>query len=390
MPILNRIAEFVPDMTAWRHDLHAHPEIAYEEWRTSQFVAAKLGEFGLEVHRGFAGTGVVGTLRGRGNSTRSVGLRADMDALEMQERNTFQHASQNPGKMHACGHDGHTAMLLGAARYLAETRNFDGTVHFIFQPAEEGRAGARAMIDDGLFEQFPCDRVFAVHNWPELPAGTAGVHTGPVMASADRFVLTIHGKGGHAAIHHTTIDPVPIAAHIVTAAQSLISRQTNPLDSAVVSFTKLEAGTAFNVISDTAVLGGTVRTLRPETRDRLETSLTLLTERIAAAFGASISMNYQRSYPATVNHAPEADLAAEAIGRILGDEHVRRDPPPSMGAEDFAFMLEQRPGAYIWLGQGQASDTPMVHSSTYDFSDDLLPVGASYWATLTELALPRR
>lgn len=389
MPIINRIAEFVPEMTAWRHDLHAHPELAYEEHRTAGLVADRLHRFGVEVHRGLAGTGVVGVLRGRGDSQRAVGLRADMDALEMPELNDFAHASRHEGKMHACGHDGHTTMLLGAARYLAETRNFDGTVLFIFQPAEEGRAGARAMIDDGLFDRFPCDRVFAVHNWPEMPAGTAGVHAGPVMASADRFELTVHGKGGHAAIHHNTVDPLPIAAQIIQAAQTLVSRQTSPLDSAVISFTRMHAGTTFNVIPDTARLGGTVRALRAETRDRLERSLIQLANGVAASCGASLTMDYQRSYPATVNHAAEAELAARAIGAVVGAERVARDPPPSMGAEDFAFMLQARPGAYIWLGQGHGPDTPMVHSSRYDFDDALLPVGASYWATLTEMALPR-
>ncbi|MEI8394935.1 MAG: M20 aminoacylase family protein [Rhodospirillaceae bacterium] len=389
MPVFNRIAACRDDMTAWRHHLHAHPETAFDEVATSDFVAELLESFGVEVHRGLAKTGVVGVLR-QGTSARTIGLRADMDALPMPEQNRFAHASRHPGRMHACGHDGHTAMLLGAARYLAETRNFDGTVHLIFQPAEEGAAGGKAMIDDGLFERFPCDSVFGLHNWPQLPAGTFGVRAGPIMAAADHFDIKVTGKGAHGAMPHHGVDPVLVAAHIVTAAQALVSRTTDPVDTAVVSFTVIHGGSAFNVIPDEVVMSGTVRSFKPETRAALEDGLARVATNVAAAFGASARVDYVRCYPATVNATREADFAAEVAARVVGAERVNRRPDPSMGAEDFAFMLERRPGCYVWLGQGGGPDSCMVHNPHYDFNDEILAIGASYWAMLAESALPRQ
>ncbi|WP_448190160.1 M20 aminoacylase family protein [Azospirillum sp. sgz301742] len=389
MPIINRIADFHADMTAWRRDIHAHPELAYEERRTSDLVAAKLQEFGVDVHRGLGGTGVVGTLRGLGGGERAIGLRADMDALPMPEANGFAHASTAPGKMHACGHDGHTTMLLGAARYLAETRNFDGTVHFIFQPAEEGKAGARAMIEDGLFRQFPMDRVFGMHNWPDLPPGTIAVHPGAVMAAADQFTITVEGQGAHAAMPHLGVDPVLIGAHIITAAQSLVSRGTDPQDSAVVSVTWVQAGTAFNVIPNEALLHGTIRSFRPETRARLHEQFARLVSSVATGFGATAKLTIRPGYPPTINSEAEAKLAAEVASRVVGAVNVSWDPAPSMGAEDFGFMLHERPGCYVWLGQGGSPSGCTLHNPHYDFNDEMLPVGASYWATLVETLLAR-
>jgi hippurate hydrolase len=388
MPVLTRIAAFQDEMVAWRRHLHAHPETAFEEIATGDFVAARLRDFGIEVHRGLARTGVVGVLR-QGDGGGCIGLRADLDALDMTEQNDFAHASRHPGKMHGCGHDGHTTMLLGAARYLAEAGAFDGTVHFIFQPAEEGKGGAQVMIDEGLFEQFPCDRVFGLHNWPQLDAGRFGVRAGPIMAAADRFAITITGKGAHGGMPHHGIDPVVVAAHIITAAQSLVSRATDPIDTAVVSFTMINGGLAFNVIPDQVTLSGTVRSFRPETQDALEAGLTRVAENVAAAFGAQADVSYRRCYPATVNTAADADFAAEVAARVVGAERVIRDAGPSMGAEDFAFMLQQRPGCYVWLGQGGGPDSCMIHNPCYDFNDEVLTVGASYWALLAEAALPR-
>jgi len=388
MPTIERIEDFRADMIGWRRDLHAHPELGFEEERTAAFVAETLSSFGIKVHRGLAGTGVVGVLAGRHDDGGRIGLRADMDALALREENLFNHVSRYPGRMHACGHDGHMTMLLGAARYLAETRDFNGVIHFIFQPAEEGKAGGRVMVEDGLFERFPCDRVFGMHNWPLLPPGTFGVHSGPVMAAADRFEIIITGRGTHAAIPHHGIDSVLVAAHIITAVQGVISRTVDPLENAVISITTVQAGSAFNIVPETAVLGGTVRTFDPELRDRIEGDLTRMAQAIAAAFGAGAVLEYRRSYPPTINTSPEADLAAAAAAAVVGIERVIRDPPPSMGAEDFSFMLEWRPGAYIWLGQGGGDDGHIVHSPHYDFNDDVLTIGASYWATLAQMALP--
>ncbi|KAA0575944.1 M20 aminoacylase family protein [Azospirillum sp. Sh1] len=391
MPINNRIAAFQDDMTAWRRDIHAHPELGFEEERTSDIVAAKLAEFGITVHRGLGGTGVVGTLKGLGTgSGRTIGLRADMDALPMPEANDFDHASRHAGKMHACGHDGHTTMLLGAARYLAETRNFDGTVHFIFQPAEEGLGGAKRMIDDGLFRQFDCEQVYGLHNWPELPAGQIAVHPGPVMAAANQFEIHVTGHGAHAAMPHRGIDPVLVSAHIVTAAQSLVSRGTNPADSAVVSITVVEAGTAANVIPDSARMLGTMRTFTEENHRRIQEQFARLVSSIAEGLGAKAELRFRPGYPATVNSEPEARIAATAAAKVVGEENVVWAPDPTMAAEDFGYMLKERPGAYIWLGHGgHRGPSCRLHNPHYDFNDAILTTGASYWASLVETILPR-
>ncbi|WP_395458953.1 M20 aminoacylase family protein [Azospirillum melinis] len=391
MPINNRIAAFQDDMTVWRRDIHAHPELGFEEKRTSDIVATKLAEFGIAVHRGLGGTGVVGTLTGLGTgSGRTIGLRADMDALPMPEANDFDHASRHAGRMHACGHDGHTAMLLGAARYLAETRNFDGTVHFIFQPAEEGLGGARRMIEDGLFQQFDCEQVYGLHNWPELPAGRIAVHPGPVMAAANQFEIHVTGHGAHAAMPHRGIDPVLVSAHIVTAAQSLVSRGTNPAESAVVSITVVEAGTAANVIPDSARMRGTMRTFSEENHSRIQEQFGRLVTSIAEGLGATAELRFRPGYPATVNSEPEARIAAAAAAKVVGEENVVWAPDPTMAAEDFGYMLKERPGAYIWLGHGgHLGSSCRLHNPHYDFNDAILTTGASYWASLVETILPR-
>jgi amidohydrolase len=376
-------------MTAWRRDLHAHPELGFEEHRTSEIVAQKLASWGIEVERGLAGTGLVGTLRA-GTSTRAIGLRADMDALPMTEANSFEHASTTPGRMHGCGHDGHTTMLLGAAKYLAETRNFDGVVRFIFQPAEEGGGGAKVMIDDGLFERMPVDAVYGVHNDPSLPLGHGSVVAGPVQAASDRFHIDLTGKGGHAARPHHAIDPVVVGAHIVLALQSILSRGVDPLDSAVVSLTQFHAGEADNVIPHTARLSGTVRTLRPEVQDRVEGLLKTIATTTAAAHGAVAEVHYSRRYPPTVNHADETARAALALGKVLGDDKVMRERRPSMGGEDFSFMLLEKPGCYLKLGQATPEKGGIsVHHPNYDFNDDLLSVGASFFSALVEQELAR-
>lgn len=392
MPIINRIAEFHDDMTAWRRDVHAHPETAFEEERTADRVAELLEGFGIDVSRGMATTGVVGTLKA-GSSQRTIGLRADLDALDLLEKNGFDYCSKHDGKMHACGHDGHTAMLLGAARYLAETRNFDGTVQFIFQPAEEGGGGGRVMIEEGLFDQHPCDAVYGMHNWPGQEAGTITVRKGPMLASADLFEIRIQGKGAHAAMPHQGIDPIVIGAEMVSALQAIPSRNTDPLMNAVVSVTQFHAGSANNIIPDDAVLSGTCRALSPDVQDMIEARLTQVAEGIAAAHGATATVDYRRNYPVLVNTAGETDKAAAAAAKVVGEDRVFDDIPPVMGSEDFAFMLQAKPGSYVWIGNGfrtaQDGSPCMLHNPHYDFNDEILPVGASYWATLVEQELPR-
>ncbi|MBB6250559.1 M20 aminoacylase family protein [Nitrospirillum iridis] len=390
MAIQNRIADFHADMTAWRHHIHETPEVAFEETQTADFVAGKLTEFGIAVHRGLAGTGVVGVLQGEGKATgKSIGLRADMDALPMQEENTFAHASKIAGKMHACGHDGHTTMLLGAARYLAETRNFSGTVNFIFQPAEEGAGGGKRMVEEGLFDQFPCDMVFGMHNWPELPPGQMGVRPGPVMAGADRFEITIQGRGGHAALPHLSVDPVVVASQLVLAVQTLVSRNISPVECGVVSITRIHAGTAYNIIPNEVKLAGTVRALTAEIRQQLEDGLRHLVKTLPPAFGATGGLIYHLGYPPTINHDAPSVIAAEVAAKVVGAANIRDNLGPSMGAEDFSYMLNARPGSYVWLGQGGSALGCALHNPRYDFNDDVLPVGASYWATLVETVLPR-
>ncbi len=389
MPIHNSIAALKEEMTAWRRDIHAHPETAFEEVRTAGLVAERLRGWGIDVATGLAGTGVVGTLRGRGGGTGSIGLRADMDALNMTEANALPYRSQNPGKFHGCGHDGHTTMLLGAARYLAETRNFDGTVRFIFQPAEEGAGGGRRMVEEGLFDLFPCDEVYALHNWPDLPVGEVAVHRGAMMAASDEIKLTIRGHGGHAAMPQKCTDPVVVAAQFIMAAQTVVSRSLDPLDSAVVSITQVQAGSAFNVIPDEVWLGGTARSFRPEVSEQIEAGLRALAHGLGAAFGVEITLGYRRGYPPTVNHAAQADVAAAVARSVVGEGRVHVDLPPVMGAEDFAYMLQSRPGAYIWIGQGGGPGACSVHNPRYDFNDEILPIGASVLAALVETQLKR-
>lgn len=386
--MINRIAEFHHEMIAWRHAIHAHPETAFEEVRTADFVAARLESFGVDVHRGMARTGVIGTLR-CGNGTRAIGLRADMDALDIQETNVFDHASKINGKMHACGHDGHTAMLLGAAKYLAETRNFDGVVNFIFQPAEENEGGGRVMVEEGLFEKFPCDGVYGMHNIPGIPAGQFAVRAGPMMAAFDIFEIVVEGVGAHAAMPHQGVDPVVIAAQIVIALQTVVSRFTDPMDTAVLSVTQIHGGDAFNVIPPNVTLRGTVRTFRKKLQDRIEKQIEVISRNIAAAYGADSAFRYERRYPATINSEAETQIAARAALTVAGAGNVNLNPTPAMGSEDFAFMLQAKQGCYIWLGNGNRPGSCMIHNPGYDFNDEVLPLGASYWVTLVEQQLAR-
>jgi hippurate hydrolase len=389
MPVNNSIAAFAEEMTEWRRDIHAHPELRFEEFRTAETVAKKLEEWGLEVHRGIAGTGVVGVLRS-GNSGRTIGLRADMDALPMPEETGLPHASTIPGKMHACGHDGHTTMLLGAAKYLAETKNFDGTVHFLFQPGEEGGAGARIMIEEGLFERFPCDSVYGIHNDPGLKLGETSVVAGPILAASDGVIITVHGRGGHAARPHIALDPILVGAQIVVAIQGIVARRVDPLDSAVISLCQFHAGTANNVIPNTATVSGTVRTLRPETRDEMERLITQIAKATAAMYDAEATVEYRRGYPPTVNHEAETERAALAAAKVMGADKVIRKRPPAMGAEDFSYMLIERPGCFLKLGQAAADKGGVpVHNTKYDFNDDALPIGASFFAAIVEQELAR-
>ncbi len=376
------------ELAAWRRELHRHPEPGFEEHRTAAFVAEKLRAFGVdEVHAGIAGTGVVGVIRGRGEGP-AIALRADMDALPIAEETNLPWASRVPGWMHACGHDGHVVMLLAAARHLARSRDFAGTVHLVFQPAEEMLGGGRRMVEEGLFERFPAREVYGLHNWPWLPLGTFAVHEGPVMAAADRLDVVIEGRGCHAAMPHLGRDPVTCAAQVITALQLLVSRESDPVDAAVISITAIQAGEAYNVVPERAVLKGTVRTLREETRARLLARIPEVVRAVATALGLEAQVAIERGYPATVNTEPEAEHAAGAAAAVAGAEAVRRDQPPSMGAEDFAFMLRERPGAYVWLGTGGAEKGRILHSPHYDFEDEAIPYGAAYWVELVRRRLP--
>ncbi len=388
MPIVDRIARMHAELTEWRRDLHAHPELGFEETRTSDLVAAKLAAFGCEVHRGLGKTGVVGTLR-FGASARSVGLRADMDALPIEEVGACEHRSRHRGKMHACGHDGHTTMLLGAARYLAETRNFDGSVHFIFQPAEEGMGGATAMVEDGLFEKFPCDAIFGMHNRPGLPIGHFAVRAGPMMAAGAFFDIRITGKGAHGARPETGIDPVIVAAHIAIALQTIVSRNAPPVETAVLSVTKIHAGDAYNVIPQTAQLAGTVRAFSRDVMALIEASMRRIAKGVAGAFGATAEVDFRFLFPPTVNDAREADFAAGICAGLVGAQNVERNPPLIMGSEDFSLMLEKVPGCYINIGNGVGEGGCEVHNPAYDFNDAALPLGASFFARLVEARLKK-
>jgi len=390
MKLIEPLVCAAPGIAAIRRDLHAHPELCFQERRTADVVAAKLTEWGIPIHRGLGTTGVVGIIKA-GTSERAIGLRADMDALPMQEFNTFAHASVHAGKMHACGHDGHTAMLLAAAQHLAQHRDFDGTVVLIFQPAEEGGGGAREMIKEGLFEQFPMDAVFGLHNWPGMELGQFAVSEGPVMASSNEFKITIHGKGGHAAMPHNALDPMPVAAAMVQAFQTIISRNLKPIEAGVISVTMIHAGEATNVIPDSCELQGTVRTFSIPVLDLIEQRMRVVAEHTAAAFGLACEFEFKRNYPPTINSAPEADFARQVMIQLVGPERVIAQEP-TMGAEDFSFMLMEKPGCYVFLGNGDGSHRDighgggpcMLHNPSYDFNDALIPLGASYWVRLVE------
>jgi len=388
MPIVNRVAALSDEMAAWRHDFHENPELLYEVHRTAGIVADRLREFGCdEVVTGIGRTGVVGVIRGRKNTSgKTIGLRADMDALPIEETSGVPYASKIPGKMHACGHDGHTAMLLGAAKYLTETRNFDGTAIVIFQPAEEGGAGGKAMVDDGLMTRWGIQEVYGLHNMPGLPEGHFATTPGPMLASSDTVQITIHGKGGHAgAAPHEAIDSVLIGAQVINALQSIVARNVDPLKSAVISITMFQAGTAFNIIPETVKLAGTVRTLDPEVRDLVERRIAEVADNTARAYSGRAETNYTRLYPVTLNHAREAGIAAEIARDVVGADRVNERVVPVMGGEDFAFMLEARPGAFVFLGMG---DGPMCHHPAYKFNDNILGHGASYWVRLVEKQMP--
>jgi amidohydrolase len=395
MKLVEPIIALQAELQLIRRDLHAHPELCYEEQRTSDLVAARLEAWGIPVIRGLGVTGVVGILK-RGTSSRAIGLRADMDALPMQEVNSLAHASVHPGKMHACGHDGHTAMLLGAAHHLKNNGNFDGTVYLIFQPAEEGGAGARRMIEDGLFEQCPMEAVYGMHNWPGMDEGSFGVIAGPMMASSNEFKVTVRGKGAHAAQPHRGVDPVMIAVQIAQAWQTIVSREKNPLDTAVLSITQIHAGSATNVIPDEAVMIGTVRTFTTGVLDLIEQRMQEIASHTAAGFRGEIDFVFKRNYPPLINHPEQTAMAVTAMTAVVGAERVDANVEPTMGAEDFAFMLQAKPGCYVFIGNGEGSHRDgghglgpcQLHNGSYDFNDRLLPIGASYWVRLAELCLP--
>jgi amidohydrolase len=390
MKTIDSIVTQAAGIAAIRRDLHAHPELCFEEVRTADVVAAKLTEWGIPVHRGMGTTGVVGIVKS-GTSSRAIGLRADMDALPMQEINTFAHTSQHRGKMHACGHDGHTAMLLAAAQHLAQHRDFDGTVYLIFQPAEEGGGGAREMIKDGLFDRFPMDAVFGMHNWPGMAMGQFAVSPGPVMASSNEFKITIKGKGGHAAMPHVTLDPVPVACQLVQGFQNIISRSKKPIDAGVISVTMIHAGEATNVIPNSCELQGTVRTFSLEALDMIEQRMREVAQHTCAAFGMTCEFEFDRNYPPTINTAPEAEFARRVMLDIVGASHVLPQEP-TMGAEDFAYMLQARPGAYCFIANGDGDHRAVghgggpctLHNPSYDFNDDLIPLGATFWVRLAQ------
>jgi amidohydrolase len=398
MKLIDAIAQQSPTLAALRRDIHAHPELCFEEVRTADVVATKLSEWGIPIHRGLGTTGVVGIVHGRdgGKSGRALGLRADMDALPMTEVNTFAHASMHPGKMHACGHDGHTTMLLAAAQYLSTHRDFDGTVYLIFQPAEEGGGGAREMIKDGLFEQFPMQAVFGLHNWPGSDVGFFAASPGPVMASSNEFKITIRGKGGHAAMPHNALDPVPVACQLVQGFQSIISRNVKPIDAAVISVTMIHAGEANNVIPNSCELQGTVRTFSLAVLDQIEQRMQVMTEQLCVAFGMSADFEFERNYPPTINSAPEAELCRQVMADIVGPDQVQVQEP-TMGAEDFSFMLLQKPGCYAFIANGDGAHREMghgggpcmLHNASYDFNDALLPLGATYWVRLAQAWLAK-
>jgi len=386
MNIIPEVAALLPDMTSWRHHLHAHPETAFEETATSAFVAEKLRAFGLEVHTGLAKTGVVGVLRGRDNDD-AIGLRADLDALHVLERSGVAYSSRHEGRMHACGHDGHTTMLLGAAAALARKQSLSGTVYFIFQPAEENEGGGRVMVEEGLFDRFPMRAVYGMHNWPRKPLGTFAMRSGPLMGAYDIFEIVVTGKGAHAAMPYAGKDPMLFAAHAINALQTIVARNLHPLDAGVVSVTQVHGGDTWNVIPQEVVLRGTVRTFRRDVQDLIEARMRKIVDGVAATFEMTATLRYERRYPATVNSAAEMQHALAAASAVVGAEHVDTDPVPEMGSEDFAFMLEKKPGCYVWLGAGDDADTPNIHSPFYDFNDAALPYGAAFFVRAVETKL---
>ena len=383
MNTIKELEDLQQEMQNWRRDIHAHPEIAFEEHRTAEIVAEKLKSFGIEVETGIAGTGVVGTLK-RGTGNRSIGLRADLDALLINEANEFEHKSKNPGKMHACGHDGHTVMLLGAAKYLAEQGNFDGTVNFIFQPAEENEGGGKAMIDDGLFEKYPVESVYGMHNIPGMPVASFAIKPGPIMAAFDVFNVKIIGKGGHAAMPQTTIDPIIIGTKIIDAYQSIVSRYIDPQEPAVLSVTQFHAGDAYNVIPNDIEIKGCTRCFSPKIQKQLEEQMHQITKSLCDAYGATYEFEFEHRYPATINSEEEAEIAGKVAQQVVGEERVNLSPTPGMGSEDFAYMLQEKPGSYIWIGNGDGEGSCMVHNPGYDFNDEILPIGATYWVKMAE------
>jgi amidohydrolase len=392
MTILNDLQQLHAEMREWRRHLHQHPETAYEEVETARFVAEKLKTFGLNVHQGLGKTGVVATLSA-GDGKRMIGLRADMDALFIEEKNTFSHKSEHHGKMHACGHDGHTAMLLGAARVLAEKPNFNGTVVFIFQPAEEGRAGAKQMIDDGLFEQFPVEQVFGMHNFPDIPVGHFAVKPGPMMASFDCFEIRVQGRATHAAMPHLGTDAIVAAAQVVNALQTIVSRAVDPADSAVVSITQVHAGNTWNAIPEEAVIRGTFRCFKADVQQAIGEKIRQIVDGVCAGLGvaAEIAFNPENpGYPVTFNSEAETAIATQAASAVAGPEAVNLQPTPCMGSEDFAFMLQQKPGCYLWIGNGASNNNCLLHNPHYDFNDEILPTGVAYWVKLVEVVLPVR
>ena len=387
---VDRIRQYHRELTAIRRDLHAHPELSFTEQRTSGVVAEYLKKLGVETHTGLAKTGVVAVIHGRKANGKGIALRADMDCLPMHEQNSFAHKSKHEGRMHACGHDGHTTMLLGAARYLSETRNFEGTAYLVFQPAEEGGGGGQVMVNEGLFDKFPAQEIYAVHNWPGLPAGQMAVKAGPVMAATDEVQITVRGRGGHGAMPHLVVDPVVACAQIISALQTIASRNVEPVDAVVVSICSMQTSQvgAFNVVPDAVKLVGTVRSFRPATRDLAERRLKEIVGKIADAMGCTAEISYVRGYPATVNSAREAQFAARVGERVFGKGNVITEHEPTMGGEDFSYMLQARPGAYVFLGQGGAQGGCFLHNPHYDFNDEVIPLGAGYLAALIEEALP--
>ncbi len=386
MTVVPEVAALLPDIKSWRHQIHAHPETAFEETATTAFVADKLRSFGLDVHTGLAKTGVVGVLRG-GSGTDAIGLRADLDALHVHEKSGVPYASKVEGKMHACGHDGHTAMLLGAAAALARTRDFDGTVYFIFQPAEENEGGGRVMVEEGLFERFPMRAVYGMHNWPLHPVGTMATRAGPLMGAFDIFEIVATGKGAHAAMPNTGRDPMLFAAHAISALQTIVARNLHPLEAGVVSVTQVHGGDTWNVIPQEVVLRGTVRTFEAAVQHLIERRMRGIVAGVAATFEMTATVRYERRYPTTVNAETETQHAIAAASAVVGAANVDSAPTPNMGSEDFAFMLNAKPGCYVWLGAGRGPDTPNIHNPCYDFNDDALPIGVSYWVTLARQQL---